>query len=105
MLLASQQHVATVLRGDPYARTIVLAFLVGALIQVTVAVLYKTASWYGYCNELDTKFGTTWRYRFSHWYASQYWLEVLADVITVAAYVYGTARLLILLTGPVPVAT
>jgi hypothetical protein len=68
-------------------RPIVYTLLVGVLLQVAMAVLYKSAMWYLYIaadktGDAQDAFKQTHRYRFSNTVSEWYWLEILADVTT-----------------------
>ena len=54
------------------------AFLAGVVVQIVLAVLYKSAMWYLYMGEYDSALKGSWLYKASKWLSEAYWIEVLA---------------------------
>jgi hypothetical protein len=76
-------------------RPFVYAFLVGIAIQVLSALLYKSAMWYLYMEELQDIPATHWKARISAYVSSAYWLEIGMDLATVCCFGTATVRALI----------
>lgn len=97
VLFASQECFQGVLNNRSQARLIIIGFLVGVVIQIAAALIYKTAMWYVMFGCLKPTFKSTWRYAFSDWISEQLWLELLFDVTSITAFVWATYKTLMLL--------
>ena len=75
-------------------RPFVYAFLVGIAIQVFSALMYKSAMWYLYMEELQDISATHWKARTSAYLSSAYWLEVVMDLATIGCFGVATVRAL-----------
>ena len=69
-------------------------FLSGVVLQIALALIYKSAMWYLYLAEYNPEV-KHWRlYRGSHIVSEAYWLEVLGDVVTLLLFGGATLRLI-----------
>ena len=75
-------------------REVMALFLFGVIVQILIALLYKTAMWYLYMEELGDLTKNSKRVRISAWLSEAYWLEALFDVITLGAFGYATWRVI-----------
>jgi hypothetical protein len=86
-LIVTQPSLYNAIWGSGHAHTIALAFLLGVAVQVLTALLYKAAAWnLHYTEELGRGKPSQWAKRVERWY----WIDVIADVITLALFVYST---------------
>lgn len=102
VLVLSQERVAAALTASGEARTIALAFLGGAVLQIGQAITYKIAMWHLYMGELTPAKRTGRAYRGANWVSDKLWLELLFDFITLLLFGFATWKLLVLVTGPTP---
>ena len=61
-------------------------FLIGAGAQVLIALINKTASWYGYAAELHPRMANTPVHRFWAWVNQQYILDVVMDLVSLITF-------------------
>jgi hypothetical protein len=73
-------------------------FLAGAGSQVFGAVLNKISNWYVYRGTIEPGYLTTRRYRFFSWFVLQFWVDVAADIVSIACFGVAT-WLLVMLFG------
>jgi hypothetical protein len=73
-------------------------FLAGVVVQVAAALIYKTAMWYLYMEELRELPHDSKRVKVSSWLSSEYWLEALFDGITLFLFAVATWRVIASLT-------
>ena len=71
-------------------REVMTLFLAGVIVQVFIALLYKTAMWYLYMEELGDLSGRSKRVRISTFLSEAYWLEAMFDAVTLALFGYAT---------------
>lgn len=99
VLFISQSYVTEALVKRGAAREVAYAFLGGVVVQITAALLYKTAMWYCYQGELDPAFKESRRFRLASFISCAYWLEVFLDLVTSALFAWATWRVLSVITG------
>jgi hypothetical protein len=80
------------------ARGVAILFLVGVCLQVGLAMLYKFAMWQLYSAELDSDHTKTLCYSVGAWISDRYWLELSADLATLALFAWATYDILIAVT-------
>jgi len=90
VLLAQVDGALTALRSSGVLKLATALFLAGVAIQVVAALLYKTAMWYLYMDELGHIAETSFRVRVSCWLSAAYWFEALLDVATLACFGIAT---------------
>ncbi|MGQ0835173.1 MAG: hypothetical protein ACT4O5_09685 [Gammaproteobacteria bacterium] len=78
------------LRAGDLLRVVSGLFLGGVVVQVFAALLYKTAMWYLYMEELGEFSEDTKRVQVSAWLSEQYWLESLFDASTLILFAAAT---------------
>ncbi|MHC4947087.1 MAG: hypothetical protein ACYTG1_02340 [Planctomycetota bacterium] len=71
-------------------RLVGLLFLAGVAVQVLVTAINKSAMWGSYYGEIEPRFRPTWRYRSAYWLGGQYWIDLLADVASLALFAAAT---------------
>ncbi len=71
------------------AASVAACFLLGAGAQVLIALFNKIVNWGIYYGDLDESFRSSWRYKAIRWLASQIWIDVLSDLITIVAFAVG----------------
>jgi len=70
-------------------RILVVLFLIGVTAQIIVAFLNKYANWYCYFGEDNPAFMRTRLYRFWSGIASQFWIDIIFDILTVGCFLSG----------------
>jgi hypothetical protein len=90
-----------ILRSSIFAKQIAYLFVAGVGLQITVALLYKTAMWYLYRGEYDGTVKSTWLYKSSYWFSDLYWLELAVDLATLALFGYATLTVIKVFTSAV----
>lgn len=65
---------------------VVALFLTGAVAQVLIALINKTASWCSYYGELSTEFQKSAWYRMMDWLNKHFWFDVLMDLISLVTF-------------------
>jgi hypothetical protein len=98
VLFVTHSEVAKQLSASGQSRHIAILFLIGVLLQVIVALLYKGAMWYLYFGEEDDEIQKTKRYKFSDWLSGEFWIEFLFDSASIALFSWATVRMLNILT-------
>ena len=78
-LFLTNESAGKSLLGASDGPIIAYAFLAGVAIQVTMALLYKTAMWHLYMGELDPEVKTAHLHRFWAWFSEKYWIEFASD--------------------------
>ena len=81
------------------ATAVALLFLTGAAAQVLVAFLNKYANWYCYSGEDDPEFREGRLYGFWSALASQFWIDIILDLTTVACFMAAIWHLFRVFTG------
>jgi hypothetical protein len=74
----------------------VYPFLFGCAVQILVALLNKYSSWYAYAAETHPPRKSRKLYKFWVWVSVQIWIDILADLLTVAAF--GWAVFIVVIT-------
>lgn len=75
-------------------RAVAYAFLGGVVVQIALALLYKSAMWYLYLGEYEPKAKVSWLYKTSEWLSESYWIELVGDLVTLTLFGGATLRLL-----------
>ncbi len=99
VLFVSQNSVMTALKAVPDARQIILAYLAGTVLQISLLWLYKLCMWWGYLHERKSISEKSRRYRFTDWFTNTMWFEGIVDVITICLFCYATGRILFIIAG------
>jgi hypothetical protein len=74
-------------------RPIAYAFLAGVVLQIAMALIYKSAMWYLYVAEYQPTFKSSRRYNIAYKVSEAFWLEASADAVTLALFGGATLRL------------
>ena len=61
-------------------------FLIGAGAQIFIALINKISNWCAYYGEQKPQFKDHWFYNTTSWLLGQFWLDVVMDIITIAAF-------------------
>ena len=97
-LILTNEKLTVKLLGNPDIKYFGIAFLSGVLLQVFLAFLNKTIMWCCYYGEeVDTDFQKTYRYQTAYLISSQYWIDIIIDVVTICVFGYATLGLFKLL--------
>lgn len=85
-LFLLESPVREALFASGQTRVLVILFLVGVTAQIVVAFLNKYANWYCYFGEDNPAFLRSGVYRFWSRIASQFWIDIIFDVLTVGSF-------------------
>jgi hypothetical protein len=85
-LFLLQSPVREALLASGQTRVVVSLFLTGVTAQIVVAFLNKYANWYCYYGEDNPDFLRTGLYQFWARIASQFWIDIILDVLTVSCF-------------------
>lgn len=85
-LFLPQSPLREALLASGHTRTVAFLFLVGVIAQIVVAFLNKYANWYCYFGEDNPAFLNSPLYRFWARIASQFWIDIILDVLTVGCF-------------------
>ena len=79
-------------------RTVAGLLLLGAAAQIFGALINKIANWYVYFGSIDDHFKSKRRYKFARKLVTQFWIDVLLDVVTVLTFGAATRKMLAVLS-------
>ena len=85
-LFLLQSPIREALLASGQTRTLVVLFLIGVTAQIVVAFLNKYANWYCYFGEDNPVFMRSRVYRFWSHIASQFWIDIFFDLLTVGSF-------------------
>jgi hypothetical protein len=86
VLLLLNPSLLAALKDDGRAPWVVALFLTGCALQVVIALINKTVSWYMYCGEQNST------RRAGRWYghcekvSESYWIDLTFDILTIFAF-------------------
>jgi hypothetical protein len=100
VLILSQHEIWESLKHTHSLRLIAGLFIVGVVVQVTLAAVNKTAMWACYFGSTNKAFSKTRRYRFFHWLSKQYWIDLICDLSAMALFAYATYLTFVYLVPP-----
>jgi len=98
VLFITNKDVADKLSSSHAAPCIAELFLAGVALQVFLAMLNKTVMWAVYWAELYPEEAKKCRFRFAYWISSQYAIDFLIDLATLALFgaaTWGAFRVLV----------
>ncbi len=81
------------------SRTIATLFLFGVALQVLLATFSKTLMWASYYAEINKLFKETRRFAFVKALRSQFWIDIVIDVVTLGLFGAATYKVFIVVTG------
>ena len=85
-LFLLESPVREILFTSGQTRVLVILFLIGVTAQIVVAFLNKYANWYCYFGEDNPAFLRSGVYRFWSRIASQFWIDIIFDILTVGCF-------------------
>jgi hypothetical protein len=94
VLIVSNQRLSDLLINSVDLRNYIYAFLGGVATQVFLSVLNKNVMWGCYCGEQLEEFRNSIFYKFANWFSVQYWIDLLADLISIVLFIYATFGIL-----------
>lgn len=97
ILFLSNNTTWEIIRSSGNIRLITYGFLLGVLLQVIEAFLYKNAMWYLYRGEENPQIKNKMRYKASYNVSEYYWLEFLLDILTLICFVTATWKVVCIL--------
>lgn len=86
VLIVTQEPVWRKLASSGHLRTTAVLFLLGVALQVLLAALNKSAMWACYFGELEPDFKRRRRYRFAHWLAERYSIDLICDLSAICLF-------------------
>jgi len=91
ILFLSRNEIWDVLAASPDRRLITKLFLGGVALQVALATVNKWSSW-GYYSSVQwaETYGKAWWAPLAGWLVDQFWIDLLVDILTLAAFVTAT---------------
>jgi hypothetical protein len=95
VLLLSQEATMNAVKSIPDARSLIIAFLIGTLLQVGLAWVYKLCMWWAYMEEIKSISQKDIRFRIVDWFTDALWLEAVVDLGSICLFAWATARILI----------
>ena len=98
LLVASQAELSRKLVSTGNAEEVVITFLLGMLIQIGTALLYKYTLWRLHLGELLPNGQQQISYRLARWFYLRLWPTVMSDLTTLALFVWPTYALLTIST-------
>ena len=92
-LFLVESPVRAALLASGQTRNLVVLFLGGVIAQIVVAFLNKYANWYCYFGEDNPAFLHSPLYRFWSRIASQFWIDIILDILTVGCFLAAIGML------------
>ena len=94
VLILSQSYVSTKIDNEGNGQCIAIAFLVGVAIQVLFLLFNKISMGYLYSHEEKIIGDKSIRFRLSNWYSDSFWLQLIADLLAIGLFTYGTYQIM-----------
>jgi hypothetical protein len=88
--LLTNETFASTIRKSGNAKFIAGAFLLGVAGQVVLAAINKVSMWALYYGETEQQFRQTKRYKVAHFFSETYWIDLLLDIASIAAFAGAT---------------
>ncbi len=92
VLLLSQDKLWEKFSHSGSLRDIALLFLGGVGLQAALAALNKYVTWSCYYGEIHDGYKAGYLYKISNWIARQAWIDLVVDLLAIAAFAWGTYR-------------
>jgi hypothetical protein len=90
ILFISQEKLAAVIAASPLKDKIVYLFLGGVAVQIAIALLNKWTNWAAYALALNPPAVLRCYHHMVIWFANQFWIDMLCDLASSAAFVIAT---------------
>jgi hypothetical protein len=90
VLLLTNETLAKAIKASGQGKSLAALFLAG--VAFVLAALNKFSMWGIYFGELKVTFKSSRRYRVSHWYSEQFWIDFAVDVSTLILFALATWR-------------
>jgi hypothetical protein len=90
VLLFTNDTFARTLKASGEGRSLAALFLAGVALQVVLAALNKFSMWGIYFGEFKGEFKRTRRYKLSHWFSEQFWIDFVVDILTLFLFAAAT---------------
>jgi len=94
VLFVTNEAVAKQIKVSGVGAWIVWLFMGGVALQIASALINKWAAWHMYFGEEDANFKASARYKGWAWVNSQTRLDLAADALSMAAFVWATVWVL-----------
>jgi hypothetical protein len=89
-LMLTNTRVGEALSQSGHARLVAALFLVGVVVQITLAAVNKTAMWICYFSDGDEETNEEWWCRAAAWLSTQYWIDLVCDLVSLTAFAVAT---------------
>jgi len=91
ILFLSRKEVWEIVAASPKRRIITILFLGGVAAQVALATINKWSSWgYYSIEQWSASYAGAWWAPLARWLVSQFWMDVLIDLLTLGAFIAAT---------------
>jgi len=94
VLILSQEYVSSKIDLEGNGECIAVAFLAGLAIQGMFLLFNKISMGYLYENELEILPLEACRVKLSSWYSEAFWFHLIADIVTIGLFTYGTYQIM-----------
>jgi hypothetical protein len=98
VILISNNDVLLKLKATGCAYFVGSLFFVGVGIQIIISFINKTVGWCNYFSEENNEFANSWQYKTINIFNEQYWLDILADLISIVAFTWVSVIFIKMLT-------
>ena len=92
VLMLTNERISRSLLDSGQARLIAGLFLAGVVLQVALAAVNKAAMWICYYADDDEDLAGRWWCRSAQWLSRQFWIDLLLDLGSLAAFAIATWR-------------
>jgi hypothetical protein len=98
VILISNNDVLLKLKATGCAYLVGSLFFVGVGIQIIISFINKTVGWCNYFAEENQGFTDNWLYKAAIIFDEKYWLDVLADLLSIVTFTWVTVIFIKMLT-------
>ena len=86
VLLLTRDSMLLKLSTKMLLKPVALLFILGAAVQIFIALINKIECWYCYYADVNEEYSKTKFGRFMIWLDNQFWIDILCDIITIVSY-------------------
>jgi hypothetical protein len=99
VLLLTNDKVREKIAASGWSRCIASAFLFGVGLQILLAIFNKSALWFCYLATRHPERSDRLIYRIANWFAYDFWIDFLIDIMSLAALGWATYEAFSILTA------
>jgi hypothetical protein len=100
VLFLTNEQVASKIASSGDARRIAGLFLLGAFLQIVLAIINKACMWVCFYGERQPGFRRSRQWKVANWIADQFVVDVMVDLLSLLAFATGTWLSFNVLAGP-----